>query len=321
MAGVAPDSRGLAQAATAVMPGETSLALSEAGIDASLRVTQDARSAEDGSPAPRDPALGPAGAAAPSRTQQTLDALEPAAAPTLLAVLLGLLAVGVEGLRALQPRLPSWLGRFGRSLAGATLAALALFSRIERGSAMDNPVRARVQAALVQEPGLSLTQVGQRAGIAWGTTVHHLRRLESLGLVVSVRERSERRYFVANTPAALARTAMAVVMQPTARRIAEFVADRPGVDQAGICQALGVNNPSASKHLQRFEAQGLVLSQRVGRHRLYTATGGLQTALQILDPRANPGLVHMTSRPASAPGLGLGPQGSRRPLEVARHAA
>ncbi|MHB1261113.1 MAG: winged helix-turn-helix transcriptional regulator [Thermoplasmatota archaeon] len=227
-------------------------------------------------------------ATSPSAGERVAAVAAPAAGAALLAGLLATLAFGAEGLRMVQARLTDFLGRAVRAIAGAALAAVPLFSRIERGQVMDNPVRARVHEVIAAEPGLSLSEVSQRAGIAWGTTVHHLRRLETLGVVVSVSRRPHRRYFVANTPAAAQRTAMAVVMHPTARRIAEYVTQRPGTDQAGICQALGLNNPSASKHLSRFEAGGLVLSQRSGRNRHYHATGGLHSALLMLDP-ARPG--------------------------------
>jgi DNA-binding transcriptional ArsR family regulator len=207
-----------------------------------------------------------------------------AAAPTLVALGLGALALGGNGLRLVQSRVS---GLFGRALRAAG-AAIPLFSRIERCDVLDNPVRARVLDAVAQEPGLSLSEVTQRAGIAWGTAVHHLRLLERHRLVVSVRELAHHRYFAADTPAAAQRAAVSVVLHPTARRIAEFVAQRPGTDQAGICRALRLNNPSASKHLSQFESRGLVQSQRVGRSRLYQATVGLHSALLLLDPASAP---------------------------------
>lgn len=214
---------------------------------------------------------------APSFGERVADVAVPVAGAALVAVSLGAVAFGVEGLRA-------GLARALRFLGAGLAGAIPLFSRIERGGALDNPVRARVHDAIAQEPGLSLSDVAQRAGIAWGTAVHHLRRLESLGLVVSTRELAHHRFFIANTPAAAQRAAVVAVMHPTARRIAEYVTQRPGTDQAGLCQALGLNNPAASKHLGQFEARGLVLSQRSGRSRLYHATGGLHSVLQLLEP-------------------------------------
>ena len=225
----------------------------------------------------------------PSFGERAAAVAVPVAGAGLVAVTLGALAFGVDGLRA-------FAGRALRGV-GSLVGALPLFSRIERGGALDNPVRARVHDAIAQEPGLSLSDVAQRAGIAWGTAVHHLRRLESLGLVVSTSGLGHRRFFIANTPAAAQRSAVVAVMHPTARRIAEYVTQRPGTDQAGLCQALGLNNPAASKHLGQFESRGLVLSQRSGRSRLYHATGGLHSALRLLGPSPDAGAAVIDARP------------------------
>lgn len=236
----------------------------------------------------------------PSLGERAAAVAVPVAGAGLVAASLGAVAFGVEGLRAFQLRLTGGIARAVRFIGAGLAGAIPLFSRIERGGALDNPVRARVHDAIAQEPGLSLSDVAQRAGIAWGTAVHHLRRLESLGLVVSTRDLAHHRFFIANTPAAAQRAAVVAVMHPTARRIAEYVTQRPGTDQAGLCQALGLNNPAASKHLGQFEARGLVLSQRSGRSRLYHATGGLHSALQLLEP-APVAAIPVAPSPAARP--------------------
>lgn len=224
-----------------------------------------------------------AAASRPSIGAQVASVAAPVAGSAILAALVGALALGVEGLRNLQTRISGQFGKFGRVLVGL-MPAMFLFSRIERGALLDNPVRARVHDVVTQDPGLSLSEVRARTGIAWGTAVHHLRRLEDHGMVVSVNLLAHRRYFAANTPAASQRTALAVVIHPTARRIAQLVIERPGIDQSGICQALGLNNPAASKHLRQFEAQGLVHSHRSGRSRFYRPTDALGSALRLLEP-------------------------------------
>lgn len=236
----------------------------------------------------------------PTLGERAAEAAAPVASAGLVAVALGALAMGGESLRLLQARFLGSLGRLLRAAAGL-LVAVPLFSRIERGAVMDNPQRARVHEVVSQDPGLSLSEIGQRAGIAWGTAVHHLRRLEAHGLVVSIRELGHRRFFIANSAAAAQRSAVSAVMHPTARRIAQYVAHRPGTDQASICQALGLNNPAASKHLGQFESRGLVLSQRAGRSRHYHATSGLHSALLLLEPPAE--FATARSRPSTSAGI------------------
>ncbi|MES2154715.1 MAG: winged helix-turn-helix transcriptional regulator [bacterium] len=227
----------------------------------------------------------PSAASRPSLGDQVSAVAVPVAGGAIAAFLLAALAYGIDGVRAGQARLSGLFGRLGRAAAGLVVG-LPLFSRIARGKLLDNPVRARVHEVITQDPGLSLSDVRTRTGIAWGTAVHHLRRLEDNGMVVSVSQLSRRRYFAADTPAASQRTAMAVVMHPTARRIANLVSQQPGLDQTAICQTLGLNNPSASKHLRQFAGQGLVLVERDGRSRIYRPTIAMHSALSLLDPVA-----------------------------------
>jgi len=258
---------------------------------------------EAGSPAATEPtpqAGSSEAARSPSLGEEVAAVAVPAAGATLVAVLFASLAFGIDAVRSAQARLSSQLGRIGRALLGLG-AAIPLFSRIEQGNVMQNAVRARVHEAVVQDPGLSLSEVRARTGIAWGTAVHHLRRLEQHGKIVSVTQLAHRRFFAANSVAAGQRTAVAVVAHPTARRIAHLVNGQPGLDQTAICEALGINNPAASKHLRHFASEGLVITHRDGRRRLYTPTPSLQSVLLVLEPAATAARMPRVLASSTAP--------------------
>ncbi|HET6398583.1 MAG TPA: MarR family transcriptional regulator, partial [Candidatus Thermoplasmatota archaeon] len=213
-------------------------------------------------------------APAPTPTEQ-------AAAAGAAVTLVTFQAVGLEGVRALAAR----PGGFLRRTAAHALRwspALLLFSRIEKGEVLENEVRARVHDVIQQEPGVSLEQVRERAGVAWGTTVHHVRRLESHGLVVSVRQGNRRLLFPANTPASRNRTALAALADDTSRRVALLVYSRPGIAQKDLCEALGMRNPAASKQLAKLAHAGLVHVTPDGRRRLYHPTDALHEGLGAL---------------------------------------
>lgn len=257
---------------------ETDVAVEVEGLGIAMNVqTQlDGTGAAPTTPEQGEPAAATLG-------QRSAELAAPVVASTLLVSLLGWMAFGVEAIRLGLGRVAGALRSGWRTLAGLGIAG-ALFSRIERSSLLDNPVRARILDTIAQDPGISLSDVTARAGVAWGTAVHHLRRLERHGAIVSLRPLAHRRYFVTDSPGAAQRSAVAVVMHPTARRIACLVSQRPGIDQTGICTALHLNNPAASKHLGQFEAQGLVLSSRTGRNRTYHPTGSLHSALLLVEP-------------------------------------
>ncbi|HEX2066535.1 MAG TPA: helix-turn-helix domain-containing protein [Candidatus Thermoplasmatota archaeon] len=229
---------------------------------------------------PRSELAQPPALAVVTESSHAASAHRPVAAPgggaavgaaTLLGALLAVLTGGMGGVR-----------RAATALLG--LAPLGLFSRIGEDELLENPVRRRILDAIRDSPGLCIGGLSSRAGVAWGTAVYHLHRLERSGAIVSVRSGYARRYFAANTPASRHRVGVAALAHPTAQRIAHLVHGRPGIDQSGLCRELGLQNPAASKHLGRFKALGLVTEQRAGRSRLYQGTPALEEALTALDP-------------------------------------
>ncbi|HUR61793.1 MAG TPA: hypothetical protein VM286_05450 [Candidatus Thermoplasmatota archaeon] len=214
-----------------------------------------------------------------------------AAGSALLTYALVAYSSGLDSMRALFARPSARLQQAGRFLL-RLVPFLPLFSRIETAKVLDNPVRARVHETVLQDPGLSVEEIRARSGVAWGTAVHHLRRLEDTGLLVSVTHNARRRYFAANTAASQRRGHVAALAHPTARRVAELVRQRPGVGQTELCETLGLRNPAASKHLGQLAQQGLVLPERVGRSCHYHPTAALHAAFGVLEVPMAPALAY-----------------------------
>lgn len=151
--------------------------------------------------------------------------------------------------------------------------AVLSFSRIAPQDVLDNPTRRRVMAAVETHPGMNLQELRSATGAAWGTLVHHLRRLERAGLASSVRAGHSRRVFPAS---ARDRAHAALLVEPRERALALAVAAHPGIGQSDLCNLLAMRGPNASKGLAVLIRAGLVASQRVGRRRHYTACAGLE---------------------------------------------
>lgn len=164
-----------------------------------------------------------------------------------------------------------------RAGLGLAWAAAPMFSRIETDAVLANPVRARIHDIVTQGTGLCTADVQRRADVAWGTTVHHLRRLERHGLLVSTRAGGQHLYFAAAVGGD--RADVGALGHATALRIASLVDTRPGIDQKGVCDVLALRNPAASKHLGRFERLGLVRRERIGKSCQYHPTQRLSRAL------------------------------------------
>ena len=220
--------------------------------------------------------LGPAkpAPAPPSLPERILDA--PA---TPVAVGVGAVGAGAIAIRFLPALLP-----LKRVLGG--LLGLGLFSRIQPDEVLEHATRAQIMDLLAASPGLTVQEVQARLGVAWGTAVHHVRRLEGHGEVVSVRQGPRKLLFAANTPEARSRSDLALLRTETAHRIGMAVLGRPGIQQAELCGQLGMRTPAASKHLGRMAAAGLVAATREGGRVRYEPTPRLEAALRLGAPVA-----------------------------------
>ncbi|MES2154256.1 MAG: winged helix-turn-helix transcriptional regulator [bacterium] len=164
-------------------------------------------------------------------------------------------------------------------LAAHALGA-GLFSRIQGPKVLEHDTRARIVQEVDASPGITLVDLRTRLGIAWGTTWHHVRRLEKNGLLVSIRQGPRRLLYAANSPAAGARATLALLRNPTAQRIAQAIHATPDLAATAICRLLALQPPNVSKHLARFTASGLVEPSPIV-ERGYVATPRLTSALAL----------------------------------------
>lgn len=169
----------------------------------------------------------------------------PAAAPAAVATV-GLLAV-LQSLGVFR-----WMG----------VAGVALYSRLARSELLDNGHRDRVYKLVQEHPGLGLSEIMERCGLGWGTTVYHLDRLERAGFVASERAGLHRCYFPVGTVPKESRKGMGALKADTTRSIAEFLVARPGATQTELCAALGMSASAASKQITKLESAGLVRRER-----------------------------------------------------------
>lgn len=202
----------------------------------------------------------------PSWSPADLTPPQAVAATSISAVLLGALAW-------VLPRLAAALPFVG-------------FSRIDDDALARHPARQLALQFITANPGANIQDVRRALGLAWGTTVYHLTRLERGGLVAVRRIAGERRHWPLGT--APARDAL----PPTGQALATLVGKHPGLAQAELARMLGLGAPAACKQLARLEEAGLVEARRDGHSRRYVATQRL--AALLADAAAAP-------RPAALP--------------------
>ena len=153
----------------------------------------------------------------------------------------------------------------------ATGLLLPLYSRIERQSVLDHEKRDEIYELIRSSPGIHAHEIGERAQIGWGTTVYHLKLLESHALVVSKKSGRYKRFFVNTGEYTKKKDAYGALRNPTAKAVAQFIVDHPGTSQKELCAALGIQPSLASWHVEKLEGVDLVKRVKDGRQVRYFA--------------------------------------------------
>lgn len=152
----------------------------------------------------------------------------------------------------------------------ATVLALPLYSRIERGEVMEHETRERIYALVKDAPGIHAHEIASKAGVGWGTAVYHLKMLEDHKLVVSERQGRYKRFFLAAGYTGT-KDAIGAMRNATTAAVAEFIARNPGAIQREVCVALGISPSLVSWHIEKLESADLVKKLREGRTVKYFA--------------------------------------------------
>lgn len=257
--------------ATASADGATNGQLSAATAATTDAVATVTATADSATPVANTPAVGGAAPTAitPAQTAAATIFAAQAVMPPVAA------AAGGAGLYYVFQQVVAFFG--GR------LFGLPLFSRIEKGKILDNEGRELLHELITKSPGIGLMELNQASGLGWGTTVYHLGRLESAGLVVSMKNGQNRHFFLNGAEAGQSKQAIALLKNESAADVAALVCRRPGVTQAEIARTLGIKPPTVTKWVQRLADENLVETLRHGRTKVVQGTPRLVEVFGHLD--------------------------------------
>lgn len=172
------------------------------------------------------------------------------------AALIGALGIGASGAAALVGL---------RRIAAFLLAPLA--SRLQRSDLLENETRRKIYELIDEEPGINLRGLADEVDVAWGTLLHHLKKLEDNHLVKSERYGKYRRFFKnGSTYTEAEQERLAALSKPSTARVAEYILQNPGANQSEIGDQIGVTASTILFHVKRLKEVGLVEEKREGRY-------------------------------------------------------
>lgn len=169
------------------------------------------------------------------------------------------------------------------------LAVAVLYSRLEQGALLDNPMRAQIYQIVCTNPGISARQVHQLSDASWGTVVHHLAKLESARYVAVRSQGRAKCYYENHGKWDEHQSQLALLSRKKTRSLADAITQAPGRDQAALVARTGLPQSTVSYHLLKLEKEGLVDKERTGPALCYHPTVTLRSLLARLqegDPGA-----------------------------------
>lgn len=181
-------------------------------------------------------------------------------------------------------------GARGATVAGVTLGALMLaalafvklvgigplYTRIERGTVLQNDNRRRVYDTIRGAPGCNTADLVRLTGMAEVVVRHHLRMLEEHQFVIMRPSGRLRTYFALDGRVDPQLAGVYGVLKDESRRlVATAVVDGPGATQKEIAERTGISQRLVSYHLGRLENDGLVVASGSNPRR-YDATEKLR---------------------------------------------
>ena len=177
------------------------------------------------------------------------------------------------------------LGAAKALLGGPSAVVVGLFARIRDNEVLENASRQKIHDYVVANPGSSLTEVAAGVGFGWGTTVHHLRRLEEAKLVRSYAD-GRRKAFVVEGPTAKWGAAHLPRTDPARQRLLDALVQAPGASQGELATRAGLSLPLANRHLRVLERVGLVASTKTWRTRTYELSTVTRSQISPMEQRA-----------------------------------
>lgn len=203
--------------------------------------------------------------AAPPRTQVQQILSEDPLTKARLSGDAGTVTVNGAVIRVLAPPAPSTLTLVEIAM-GAILVAwslvrwlFAVVVGLRVANPLENAKRRGVYDEVVRVRLIHLRALQRATGLRVGTLAYHLAVLRRAGLLATVTLAGYRVYYVPRRD--VPRDVMervALLAEPTRRRIAEVVVARHGASQRDLGDALGLTLASISRQLSKMESAGLV---------------------------------------------------------------
>lgn len=134
--------------------------------------------------------------------------------------------------------------------------------------------RKRILDFVSSHPGVHLRQICRGLELAMGDVQYHVQRLEKEGRITSARRGFYRFFYPSTLFGQRQRDVLSVLALDTPRELLLAIVEKPDSAQEELAKATGISQPTASWHLKRLVALGVVKKRQRGRSTTYHLVGG-----------------------------------------------
>ncbi len=174
--------------------------------------------------------------------------------------------------------------RYGFWLTGL----MGLFSRIDKDELLENERRAEIYELIKQRPGIHLSQISRELDMAWGSTLHHLRKLREERIVQTKSIGHHKCYFLNGSGYSDAQMrVMSLLKNDTLADVAAAIEAHPDTSLKDLSEKIGISAPLAAHHVKTLEKAGVIQKERAGKSVRIRATDLVPRGfVQSLHPHA-----------------------------------
>ncbi|MEN6442357.1 MAG: winged helix-turn-helix transcriptional regulator [Methanoregula sp.] len=155
------------------------------------------------------------------------------------------------------------------------------YRKIEKSAILYNENRRVIFEAIRSNPGIYFNELSRVTGINRGTLKYHLVVLKIKGKITKLGTTGSIRYFEnSGCYSDLEKTLFRHLQETTSRKFLEIVSLKPHIYQKEIAEKIGISEPSVFWHMVTLEREGIVTTQRSGRHVRYELTTDAERILK-----------------------------------------
>ncbi len=151
-------------------------------------------------------------------------------------------------------------------LLALLLGPLTMYSRIQRGDALENDTRRNIYEIVENDPGICIKDVATDADVSYSTASYHLDRLVRMDYIARRKEGNKVLYYKNGGTFTQQEQQLVPLLKNTeAMRVFEHILENPWCYRAEVAEALGVSHTTINWHLDNLQEANLVEEHREGR--------------------------------------------------------